>query len=681
MKQIALLIVLALNTFAVAQQPPLIPRDLIFGNPDRAAVRLSDDGKFISYLAPSDGVLNVWVAPVDDLSKAKPVTADKHRGIQTYFWAYTNQHILYLQDEAGNENWNVHVVDLASGKDTNLTPDKKVAARIEHLSPKFPDEILVLLNDRVPQFHDLWKINIVSGEKKLVAQNPGTINGGMVSGQMCDDDLSLRFYITFTDDGGQEIFQPNSQPEKEDGTPSWESFAKIPMEDTMTTGPETFDRSGEILYMTDSRGRDTGAMKMLNLKTGDEKVLAEDPHADAIEMLADPGTGKALAVAFEGQRKQWKIVDPSIADDFALLNQIPKNEAFGEADFEIAAQTLDNKLWIVAFIQDDGPVRYYLYDRDKKQAKFLFTNRKDWESLKLATMQPLTIKSRDGLNLVCYLTMPIGVDASHPLPMVLYVHGGPWGRDSWGYNPIHQWLANRGYAVLSVNFRGSTGFGKAFVNAGNREWGGKMHDDLIDAVNYVINAKIADQTKIAIMGGSYGGYATLAGMTFTPDTFACGVDICGPSNINTLLATIPPYWVPATMLWKTRVGDYSTPEGKLFLDSRSPLSKADQIKKPLLIGQGANDPRVKQAEADQIVKAMQAKNIPVTYIVYSDEGHGFVRPENRQSFFAVSEAFLAEHLGGRFEPVGNDFKGSTIEVRAGEDQVPGLSDAMKQVQK
>ncbi|HEY1628700.1 MAG TPA: S9 family peptidase, partial [Tepidisphaeraceae bacterium] len=361
--------------------------------------------------------------------------------------------------------------------------------------------------------------------------------------------------------------------------------------------------------------------------------------------------------------------------------QIPKNDGFGQADFEIASQTLDNKFWIVAYLSDAGPVRYYLYDRDKKQAKFLFTNRKALEGLQLATMRPMTIKSRDGLDLVCYLTLPVGAQKDHPLPMVLFVHGGPWGRDSWGYNPMHQWLANRGYAVLSVNFRGSTGFGKAFVNAGNREWGGKMQDDLSDAVAYAINAKIADPTKIAIMGGSYGGYAALAGMTFTPDTFAAGVDICGPSNINTLLQTIPPYWVPATMLWKTRVGDYSTPEGKLFLDSRSPLNKADQIKKPLLIGQGANDPRVKQAEADQIVKAMQAKNIPVTYIVYSDEGHGFVRPENRKSFFAVSEAFLAAHLGGRFEPVGKDFEGSTIEVRAGAEQVPGLDDALKSIAK
>jgi dipeptidyl aminopeptidase/acylaminoacyl peptidase len=299
-------------------------------------------------------------------------------------------------------------------------------------------------------------------------------------------------------------------------------------------------------------------------------------------------------------------------------------------------------------------------------------------------MRPVVIPARDGLKLVSYLTLPPEVDEDRPprpLPMVLDVHGGPWARDEWGFNAVHQWLANRGYAVLSVNFRGSTGFGKEFTNAGNREWAGKMHDDLLDAVDWAVEQKIADRGRVAILGGSYGGYATLVGLTFSPDVFACGVDIVGPSNILTLLSTIPPYWQPMVQMFKDRVGDFTTHEGKTFLEERSPLSRVDRIARPLLIGQGANDPRVKQAESDQIVRLMRQKEIPVTYVLYPDEGHGFARPENRLSFNAVVEAFLAQHLGGRYEPVGDDFAGSSISVPTGADGVPGLSEALSQHRK
>ena len=347
------------------------------------------------------------------------------------------------------------------------------------------------------------------------------------------------------------------------------------------------------------------------------------------------------------------------------------------------SRTLNDDYWIAAYLLDDGPVRYYRYDRARKQAQFLFSNREALEGLPLAKVHPVVIKSRDGLDLVSYYMLPLEGDRdspghpSSPLPMALLVHGGPWARDNWGYNPVYQLLANRGYAVLSVNFRGSTGFGKNFVNAANLEWAGKMHDDLVDAVQWAIEQKIADPQRVAILGGSYGGYATLAGLTFTPDTFACGVDIVGPSNLVTLLNTIPPYWEPQVELWANRVGDHRTEEGRAFLTERSPLTHVDRISKPLLIGQGANDPRVKQAESEQIVQAMQDKNIPVTYALYPDEGHGFARPENNLSFFAVTEAFLAGCLGGRHEPVGSDFEGSSITVPAGAEHIPGLSEAIK----
>jgi dipeptidyl aminopeptidase/acylaminoacyl peptidase len=405
-------------------------------------------------------------------------------------------------------------------------------------------------------------------------------------------------------------------------------------------------------------------------------LLAEDSRSDTSDFMIHPTEKNVQAVAFTYERKQWQVLDDAIADDLAYLRTV------ADGDVEVVSQTLDDRYWIICYIMDDGPVRYYLYDRDAQNAQFLFTGRKELEDAPLAKMHPVVIQSRDALNLVSYYTLPLGSDSNddgvpdEPLPMVLYVHGGPWGRDGWGYNSIHQWLANRGYAVLSVNFRASTGFGKAFVNAGDREWGHKMHNDLIDAVDWAIERGIADAKRVAIMGGSYGGYATLVGLTFTPEKFACGVDIVGPSNLVTLLETVPPYWKPQIELFTTRVGDHRTEEGREFLKKCSPLTYADRICRPLLIGQGANDPRVKQAESGQIVQAMQEKSIPVTYVLYPDEGHGFARPENRMSFSAVAEAFLSKCLGGRFEPIGSDLEGSNITVPIGVELVPGLAGAL-----
>jgi dipeptidyl aminopeptidase/acylaminoacyl peptidase len=393
--------------------------------------------------------------------------------------------------------------------------------------------------------------------------------------------------------------------------------------------------------------------------------------------MTHPTEKNVQAVAFTYERKQWKVIDQSIAGDLDYLRKV------ADGDVEVLDRTLDDKTWIVAYIMDDGPVRYYSYGRDKKEAKFLLTNMEKLEGQPLAKMIPVVIKSRDNMSLVSYYTLPLGSDKSgdgkpeKPVPIVLYVHGGPWDRDEWGFDPVHQWLANRGYAVLSVNYRESTGFGKNFTNAGNLEWGRKMQDDLIDAVNWSIKQGIADPQKIAIMGGSYGGYATLAGLTFTPRLFSCGVDICGPSNLTSLLESVPAYWLPQMELWTSRVGDYRTKEGRELLKERSPINYADKIQRPLLIGQGANDPRVRQNESDQIVNVMHVKNLSVTYVIYSDEGHGFARPENKISFFAVAEAFLAKHLGGRYEPIGMDFNGSTIAVPIGADEVPGLVEALQ----
>lgn len=642
---------------------PLIPRKVLFGNPDKAAPTLSPDGAQMAFLAPVEGVLNVWVGPAGDPSQAHPVTRDTGRGIRQYFWAFTNRHILYIQDKNGDENWRIYAVELPSEQIKDLTPLAGVHAQVQGISEKFPAEILVGLNDRVPQLHDIYRLNIETGERQLVVQNEGFV------GYLSDDDLNIRFAFRLAADGSMEVFKMGAGG-------GGELFAQIPEEDVVTTHPLGFDKTGKLLYMLDSRGFNTTVLTQIHTDTGAISVLAQDPRADLSGVLIHPTEKTVQAVSSNYTRLHWQFLDPDIASDFAFLQTV------SEGDLGVISRSLDDRFWMVTFERDNGPVSYYLYDRPAHQAQFLFTNRRALETQPLAPMQPVVIPSRDGLELVSYLTRPLSTGgagpspAERPAPLVLCVHGGPWHRDQWGYNPVHQWLANRGYAVLSVNFRGSTGFGKDFVNAASREWAGKMHDDLIDAVHWAIREKIADPQRIGIMGGSYGGYATLVGLTFTPEVFACGVDIVGPSSLVTLLNTIPPYWEPLLELWKRRVGDHTTEEGRTFLEQRSPLTFADRIIRPLLIGQGANDPRVKQSESDQIVKALQDKQIPVTYVLYPDEGHGFARPENNLSFFAIAEAFLAQHLGGRYEPIGDDFKGSSLQVLTGADQIPGLREAL-----
>ena len=643
--------------------PPLIPRQVFLGNPDKASPQISPDGAWLGWLAPVDGVLNVWAAPAERPAEARPVTRDTGRGVRMYSWTYSRARIVYLQDSDGDENWHVYTVDLDSGEIRDLTPIEGVRAEVQQASPQHPQHLLVGLNDRDPRFHDIHRIDLATGERTLVQLNE------QFSWFVTDDGFNLRFGVRQTPDGGSEYLQKTGDNE-------WASMFSIGMEDAMTTWPMGFDRSGRVLYMTDSRGRNTAVLKSLDLDAGAETLLAADPRSDAGGVMVHPTEKTIQAVSFNYERKSWKVLDESIAADLEYLETVAPGE------IEVVSRTLDDSCWIVAYLLDDGPVRYYRYLRGRREARFLFTNRGALEGLPLVKMHPAVIPSRDGLDLVCYYSLPRETDPdgsgrpARPAPMVLMVHGGPWGRDAWGYDPGFQLLANRGYAVLSVNFRGSTGFGKEFVNAANHEWAGRMHDDLIDAVNWAVGQGIADPERVAVMGGSYGGYATLVGMTFTPETFACGVDIVGPSNLVTLLESIPPYWEPQVDLFASRVGDHRTEEGREFLRQRSPLTYVDRIRRPLLIGQGANDPRVKQSESDQIVQAMREKEIPVTYVLYPDEGHGFARPENNLSFFAVTEAFLASCLGGRYEPAGDDLAGSSISVPAGAESVPGLPEAL-----
>ena len=631
---------------------PLIPRDVLRGNPERTSVCVSPDGARLSFVAPLEGVLNVWVAPVDDLDAAEPITRDTHRGVRLYFWAFTSRHVLYVQDRNGDENWRLYAHDLETGETRDLTPLEGVQARIIGLSHRRPEELIVGLNDRDARYHDVYRVDLLTGERQLLFENNEFADFDT------DDDLRVRLAERQTPDGGGEVFLAGDDGE-------WNPLLTIGQEDALTTSPSGFDKTGGVLFLRDSRGRDTAAFTALDLASGEQTVLAEDPRADADGTLRHPTERNVQAVSFEYDRTRWVFLDEAVRADFAAL------ERLGDGEIHVASRTLDDSTWIVALAPDDGPVAYYLYDRSTREARFLFHTQPELAALPLAKLQPRVVRSRDGLDLMCYLSLPPWTDLEGkgrppaPLPMVLYVHGGPWGRDSWGFVPTHQWLANRGYAVLSVNYRGSTGFGKAFVNAGDHEWARKMHDDLIDAVDWAVAEGIADADKVAVMGGSYGGYATLVGLTFTPERFACGVDVVGPSNLVTLLESIPPYWEPLLALFTSRVGDPKTDEGRKLLESRSPLSFVDRIERPLLIGQGANDPRVKQAESDQIVKSMREKGIPVSYVLFEDEGHGFVRPENRLLFDAVTEAFLAEHLGGRCEPMTGELRDASLTVRIG----------------
>lgn len=646
----------------------LIPREALMGNPERFRGRISPDGSQVSFLAPVNGVQNIWVAPVGQIESARVITNDTLRGISVYHWAEDDAHILYLQDQGGNENWQLHAVHVETADDRNLTPLEGVQAQIIATSIEHPKELLIGLNDRDERWHDVHRLNLDTGERSLVEKNEG------MGGYVADTALNLRLAYKNTEDGGSEYYRRDTQG-------AWEAFTTVPADDALTTAFSSVASDGVTAYGIDSRGRNTAALVALDIPSGEITVLGSDDRADIQELLTDPQTGEALAYGVNYTQLEWVPLKDDMAGDLEVLN----SQIAGDAT--ILGQTQANDKWIVYTDEPDAPGSYYSYDRSNQELQLLFNTRPALDGYHLAPATAHVIPARDGLELVSYLTIPAWSDMAgdgipdEPVPMVLLVHGGPWARDTYGFSGMVQMLANRGYAVLQVNFRSSTGFGKEFLNAGDLQWGRDMHNDLIDAVDWAVAQGIAPEDKVAIMGGSYGGYATLAGLTFTPDKFAAGVDIVGPSNLETLLASIPPYWTSFLEIFAKRVGDPRTEAGQALLRERSPLSEVDQISKPLLIAQGANDPRVKQAESDQIVAAMQEKELPVTYVLYPDEGHGFQRPENNLAFFAVADAFLAEQLGGRYEPIADGgFEGSSIQVPEGADLVPGLAEALAAVE-
>jgi dipeptidyl aminopeptidase/acylaminoacyl peptidase len=610
------------------RETKLIPRSVLFGNPERMRARLSPDGEKLAYVAPVDDVLNVWVRTVGDADD-RVVTHDDQRGIVFYFWAQDSEHIMYIQDQDGDENWRLYAVSLATEEVQDLTPFEGVQVRVLDYSKHHPNTMIVAMNQQDPRLHDAYKLDLTTAELTMVARNPGNIVGWVT-----DFDLRILGAVAARPDGGMDLLV------REDEEAMWDRLLTWGPEDTMTSSPYGFSKDGEVMYLVDSRDANAGRLVALDIESGEIDVIAGDPMYDVGDVMINPDTYEIEAVSFTRERQEWFVIDDSLDDEFELIRGLDRGE------FRVVSRDSDDDTWLVAFIKDNGPISYYSIDRESGEATFVFDHRTDLGEYKLAEMEPISFTARDGLTIQGYVTYPVGKGRTN-LPMVLNVHGGPWARDAWGYNPEAQWLANRGYVCLQVNFRGSTGYGKEFLNAGDKEWGGKMHDDLVDAVEWAVDEGFADPERLAIYGASYGGYAALVGATFTPDLFTCAVATMGPSNLVTFMQTVPPYWSTMLPIMHRRVGNPETEEE--FLISRSPLFKVDEIEVPMLIAHGANDPRVKQAESEQIVQAMKDKGLDCEFLVFEDEGHGFMRPENRLEFYAATEEFLSKHLGGRSE--------------------------------
>jgi dipeptidyl aminopeptidase/acylaminoacyl peptidase len=641
-----------------AQEPgarPLVPREVLFGDPDVAWARLSHDGASIAYVAPVDGVRNLWVAPLDDLKAARPITRATDRPIGSYFqWAYTNRHLVFAQERDGDENWRASSVDTVDGSIVPLTPPRGVRSELLEMSHRFPSEMLFAHNARDKRFSDLYRMNIVTGRSDLVFENHRF--GWLVT----DSAFRLRLGLRYLPNGSVECLELRHGG-------AWASFLSIPYADVDGTELLTFSEDGDTLYLLDSRGRDKAALVAIDMKTRRARVLARDPDADLTKAVFQPRSRRPLAAGGMLDRQRWHAVDPAFGADLTRL----QSATGGDVDFR--GLTLDGRTALAYIAHDDASPEFVVYDRPTRKVRPLFKVMKRLDGQPLRPLEPVVFQARDGLRIRGYLTLP--ERGARSVPMVLAVHGGPYWRDEWGFNLTHQWLANRGYAVLSVNYRGSTGFGKAFVAAADREWGGKMHDDLIDAVAWAVSRGVADPKRVGFYGASYGGYAALTAATRTPETFACIVDIFGIANLLTFMDAIPEYWRPWISVWHNKLGDPNTEAGRAFLKERSPLTHIDRAFRPILVAQGLEDVRVTRAESEQLVAALRRRNVPVTYVTFPDEGHGFARPENQIAFRAVTEAFLAKHLNGRVEPIdrARDFKGSTLTVEAGAELVPGLA--------
>jgi dipeptidyl aminopeptidase/acylaminoacyl peptidase len=635
----------AQNDHAASQGlPPLIDRQLLFGDPEITAAQVSPDGKYLAFMKPWSNTRNIWVKKTGEpFTAATLLTTEKKRPVAGYFWSRDAKFILYAKDNDGDENYNLYSVDpgaaAAAGADAPASRDLSglKGIRLELFSvPKHdPDIVYIGLNDRDKSWHDLYKLRISSGERTLVRKNTERI-----SGWIFDLQGQLRLATRTADNGDQEVLRADAA-----------GFTKVYSCDVFETcDPIRFHKDGKRVYMETNKGGDVDltALVLFDPESGKVETVESDPakRVDFGSAVFSEATDELMMTAYQEDRIRRYFKDKSFENDYKWLQgQLPGRE------IGVASRTRDEQLWLVNASGDTEPGETYLFDRKKHTLAHQYKIREKLTREYLAPVQTVHYKSSDGLEIPAYLTLPQGVPGKG-LPTLVIPHGGPWARDSWGYNPLAQFFANRGYAVLMPNFRGSTGYGKKFLNAGNGEWGRKMQDDITWGVKYLVAEGTADPKRIGILGGSYGGYATLAGVAYTPDLYRGAVDIVGPSNLITLLEAIPPYWEAGRKIMYARMADMGTPEGRAWLKERSPLGSADKIKTALMVVQGANDPRVNKREAEQIVVALRDRGFPVEYILAPDEGHGFARPVNNMAMFMAAEKFLAKYLDGRYQQDG-----------------------------
>ena len=635
-----------------AAQPPLIPREVLFGNPEIIGVSLSPDGRRIAYLAPDQGVLNLWVRDLEGKAPPRVLTHQRSRPQRGASWTPDGRYLISTRDTQGDENTVVVRIDPKTGDSVDLTPASGVKAMFAAADREVPNQIVVGLNDRDPRYHDLYVLEVDSGERRLLYRN--TDDGRNVSVEWVDGAWQPVLRSQVLADGG------SSYELRLPGDKDWRPFLTFGFEDTMgASGVSGFTRDGQWLYGSLSTGEDLPRLvrwSREHLRTCGTTCQPELVHQASAGSLGfslnDINTGEPTVLQEVDLRSRHVVLDASVQSDFDALKKLA-----GLNDFSIVGRDLNDQLWLVALGSDQQGYEYWLWDRDRRQQKKLFSVQPRLDDYDLAPMESLDLKARDGRRLPAYLTRTPQAD-KEPKPLVLLVHGGPHARDYWGLNPMHQLLANRGYHAMSVNYRGSTGFGKAHLLAGEGEWYGRMQDDLVDAVNWAVAEGIADPERLVIMGASYGGYAALAGLTRDPELFAAAISEVGPSNLHTLLASIPPYWESGRTILEKMIG-----VGTVDLDAISPINHVDQIQRPLLLGHGANDPRVKLQESETIASAMEARGLPIDFVVFPDEGHGLANPRNSLAMVALVEAFLQQHIGGRAEPFGDALKQSSMEWR------------------
>ena len=624
----ALVLAGTLYALCFLKSPVLIPREVLFGAPGISDPKISPDGSLVAYLAPYKNALNVWI---DDRKKksTRILTSVQGGGISFYAWAPDGTAILFREDSGSDKNGHLQKIDLESEAVKDLTPFEGVQARVLSTDGPSPQHILIELNKEDATRYDVYRMDLQNGALELVARKTGKITDWVL-----DADGKIRGAVAARANGGSGVII------RADEKSEWKKLFAWDLEDSMSGAVLGFSKNGRKLFLLDPRGSDTARLTTLDLRSRVETTIYSDPHYDVSEVAMNVQDHGPEMVSVVRERQSWTALRDSVRRDLQRLRKIHRG------DFSIVSRSRDDRLWIVVFNEDVSPLNYYIYDRNTRNAEFLFAHRPALLKYRLARMKMVTITARDGLKLQGYLTCPPG--KKKHLPMVLLVHGGPWTRDRWRFDPIAQWLANRGYACLQVNFRGSTGFGKKFVRAGNKEWGRKMQDDLTDAVAWAVRKRIVDPKRIGIMGASYGGYAALSGAAFTPELYKCAVDQFGPSDLTTLMRSMPAFWDDEKITALKRVGD---PEVEAdFLKERSPLFSADKIRIPLLIAQGANDAQTPRSESDRMVEALRQRKIECEYWIFPDEGHGLLKRENRIKFYRAVETFLARHLGGRSEP-------------------------------